>query len=432
MAASICPTHGVTRSNPTGFCKICGARLIVDDTVSGAQKSDTLAFLSSLWQSWGAIKWVGVAIVVVLLFGMIVWPSIGSPKGPPPPYPTAGNATPAATPQGSSAGDPTKAVAPTSAATALAAQPLSQTPTATQPATATKIEPDRVVTGTLPITLKVAGINLDQVNQATLNLPNGTAATAAFQPGATDQFTMLLSALPQGAGRELTLTLQLDGTPQAAAAVVVQDYMTSKPVGGVRAEYAYTNRVNPAGPYTRMRAEPRVASTPVGMLYNDDTVDILRDNVEGWYLLRIFKSRDPGQQGVTGWIERWLIDNVGVPPASPTPTPLPVARFSARVDINFEGSGTSGQFRSCVAGRVRAADGSPYAGAQVNVNNGPKNSFNAKTGRDGVYRMCGLGASHWDVILRQVPGVVLAQQPSGVVYLNGDTQEAIVHFFRQR
>jgi tetratricopeptide (TPR) repeat protein len=202
-------------------------------------------------------------------------------------------------------------------------------------------------------------------------------------------------------------------------------------VQGVKSAYLYTNRINSAGPYTRMRAEPNVASAPIGMLYNGDTVGILRDDVAGWYQLRIHNSSAPEQNGATGWIERWLIDDVGVPPVLPSPTPLPVVRFSARVDVTFEGSGTTGQFRSCIAGRVRAADGNPYAGAQVNVNNGPKNSFNARTGRDGVYRVCGLGPSHWDVVLRQVPGMALAQQPSGVVYLNGDVQEALVHFFRQ-
>jgi hypothetical protein len=238
----------------------------------------------------------------------------------------------------------------------------------------------------------------------------------------------VLRALPAAQGRELTLTLQLDGRPQAAA-ITVQSYLTNKIVAGVKPDYLYTNRVNAAGPYTRMRARPDVASAPVGMLYNGDSVDVLRDDVEGWYRLRIVDSRDPGQSGAAGWIERWLIDDVEVPPS---PTPPPVVRFSARVDVNFEGSGNSGQFRSCVAGRVQTADGRLYSGALVNVNNGPKNSFPARTGRNGEYRVCGLGPSHWNVVLIQVPGMTLAQRPGGVVYLNGDAQEAIVHFFRQR
>jgi hypothetical protein len=282
---------------------------------------------------------------------------------------------------------------------------------------------------TLPVTLTVVGTHLDQVQTVALILPDGTPASTEFQPSASNRFTMILHTLPESGVRELTFTLQLDGRQQEIGPFVVQNYIETRTIDGVRSEYAYTDRVNPAGPYTRMRATPDVNSAPVGILYNGDTVDVLRNDVGGWYQLRVLTSQDPAQHGLDGWIERWLVDNVEVPPA---PTPLPILRFSARVDVNFEGSGNSEQFVSCVAGRVRTADGRPYQGALVNVNNGPNNSFNARTGRDGVYRLCGLGPSHWNVSLRQVPGALLARQPVGVVYLNGSAQEAIVHFFQQR
>lgn len=434
MRALMCPTHGVSQANPTGFCKKCGARLVATDIEPEAYQRGKLGFLTNVWQSQSMITWVGIAVVVLILFGLFVWPRMRRPPdGPPQIDPTHHPALVAPTLPGSLAGASTATIAaPTSAPPSATAPPRSQAPTATQPARATKIEPAHVVSGTLPITLRVDGTNLNQVGQATLNLPSGATATTAFRPGTADQFTLIVSALPRIDDRELTFTLQLDGRAQAGVQFVAQDYIESKVVKGVKAEYIYTNRIYPQEIYTRMRAAPNVASASIGKLYNGDTVDVLRDNAAGWYQLRIFKSRDPAQHNATGWIEHWLIDNTGVPP-EPSPTPLPAARFSARVDVNFEGSGNSGQFRSCVAGRVQTGDErTRYQGALINVNNGPKNSFNTRTARNGEYRVCGLGASHWDVVLLQVPGMTLAEKPRGVVYLNGDGREAIVHFIRQR
>jgi hypothetical protein len=442
MAVLICPTHGVSRPNPTGFCKLCGARLIVSDApagVTGGRRLPQLPVLGTLAQKRAAF--IGAAVAVVLLIALVVWwwPSQSGFNGM---VPTLTLPTPAATVQGVSGGleTPIGPVQTTTAETASAMPTTTQTSIATQaqpttirePPIARQIDPTRVFGGKLPITLMVTGTNLDQVDEVTLIRSDGATATIEVQPSADNQARLIIRALPEPPTRELTFTLWLDGRPQEVAPLVVRNYIESKTMAGVKAEYAYTNRVNPDGPYTRMRAETNVESEPVGMLYNGDGVDVLQDDVEGWYQLRIQASRDPAQQSIIGWIERWLVDDIGVPPPPPTPTPLPVVRFTARIDVNFVGSGNSGQFTSCVAGRVYRPNGGLYQGAQVNVNNGPVNSFNARTGRDGVYRVCGLGASNWSVVLRSAPGVQLAQQTVKVVYVNGSAQEAIVHFFQQR
>lgn len=97
-------------------------------------------------------------------------------------------------------------------------------------------------------------------------------------------------------------------------------------VQGVRVDYLYTMRIaaDDTGPYTRMRTTADVASERSGYLRNGDTVTIVRTDVDGWYEIRIESSTDPEQRGVVGWIERWLVDNEGVPaPPPPTPTAVP-------------------------------------------------------------------------------------------------------------
>jgi hypothetical protein len=440
MGVLICPTHGVSRPNP-GFCKLCGARLIISDAPAGAtggRRLPQLPVLGTLAQNRAAF--IGAAVAVVLLIALVVWWRSSQPGTSGAPPTTAPSIVATALDGGSTAlatSGVAKATAKT-AETALAVAPTSAAPPTQSTASrqdvpmATGISPPQTFAGTLPIILTIIGTNLNQVDEAALTRSDGAAATIEVQPSADNQARLIISALPEPPARELAFTLWLDGRPQEGASLVVRDYIESKTMAGVKAEYAYTDRVNPAGPYTRMRAETNVKSTPVGMLHNGDGVDVLRNDVDGWYQLRIQTSRDPGQDGNTGWIERWLVDDVGVPPAPPTPTPLPVVGFAARIDVNFLGSGNSGQFTSCVAGRVYRANGGLYQGAQVNVNNGPVNSFNARTGRDGVYRVCGLGASNWSVVLRGAPGVRLAQQTVKVVYVNGSAQEAIVNFFQQR
>lgn len=116
-------------------------------------------------------------------------------------------------------------------------------------------------------------------------------------------------------------------------------------------------------------------------------------------------------------------------PPTLSPTPLGL-RFKVRVDVSYPGSGNAQTYKSCVAGHVSGIK-KVYAGVTVNVNNGPDNSYTTLTGEDGVYRVCGLGASNWSVVIKKVPGQRLSKEPVGVVYVNGGDQEAIVNFSTQ-
>jgi hypothetical protein len=60
MGVLICPTHGASRSNPTGFCKLCGARLIISDAQLEAPARQSNTFI-----------WLGI-IIALLLIGLIV------------------------------------------------------------------------------------------------------------------------------------------------------------------------------------------------------------------------------------------------------------------------------------------------------------------------------------------------------------------------
>lgn len=119
-------------------------------------------------------------------------------------------------------------------------------------------------------------------------------------------------------------------------------------------------------------------------------------------------------------------------PASATPVPNTyfnaVAAFS-----NPKSSGNSGQFASCVGGRVTKRSGGGIDGAVVNVNNGPANSFSTTTGGGGYYKVCNLGASNWSAVLYYIPGAQrLGNQPSATVYVNGaSAQNATVNFVQR-
>jgi tetratricopeptide (TPR) repeat protein len=112
----------------------------------------------------------------------------------------------------------------------------------------------------------------------------------------------------------------------------------------------------------------------------------------------------------------------------PTSTPAALA-FKAIPAASFAGSGNSGQFASCVSGRVTGRSGA-IDGAVLEVNNGPQNRFSATSGGGGYYRVCGLGASTWSVVLFFVPGKPgLGNQPAATIYLNGaPEQQALVNF----
>jgi hypothetical protein len=146
-----------------------------------------------------------------------------------------------------------------------------------------------------------------------------------------DQLTLELAEDAFGElGGDVVYTLYLDDIAQSAT-VTLRDYIEQREVRGVRAEYAYTTRVAQDETntwYTRLRQQPDKASTPIGMLSNNDTVDILDDTNPEWYEVRIRASTHEDVINNIGWIERWLVDDTGVPSpptATATAAPRPVA-----------------------------------------------------------------------------------------------------------
>lgn len=117
------------------------------------------------------------------------------------------------------------------------------------------------------------------------------------------------------------------------------------------------------------------------------------------------------------------------PRATPRPTTPPTRIFNGVPVRSYPGSGNNGTFASCISGRVTYG-GAAIAGASLEVNNGPANRFSATTNSNGDYRVCGLGASNWSVVLFFVPGnPPIGNNPAIVVYVNGNAaQEALVNF----
>jgi hypothetical protein len=173
-----------------------------------------------------------------------------------------------------------------------------------------------------------------------------------------------------------------------------------------------------------MRAEPDAASQPIGQLRNSDELDILRDEVAGWYQVRVHRSADPAQVGSTGWIERWLIDNQDVPP-QPTAVPTPAALvfvgkvYSAPTDAAVQ---CGSAFASSIFGSVEDTRGRGIAGARLRVTSADgRNTYTVATGKGGVYNVPGLGCTRWTVRLLSVPnapGGVTANRVA-VTNLNG-------------
>lgn len=323
---------------------------------------------------------------------------------------------------------------------------------------AVSIEPNRVFTGTLPISFRVGGTNLDQVQSAQLVAPGYQPIPLALvPPRSASTLTLQITTLPESLNGEVVYKLQLDGLTQPAVGVALRDYTNLRTVRGVKSEYEYTGRVaDDNGPFTSMRAVRDVASERTGVLRNGNEIAILRDEGDGWYLVRILESNDPEQIGKVGWIERWLVDDKADEVPTPVPTPIPppptdtpliptdiptptptvvppppqVRYFSAASIVSYAGNSDSGRFESCVTGSVSGSEG-PITGAVVNVNNGT-NSFDATTGGGGFFRVCGLGPSNWTAVLYFVPGVPTGNQPAVTVYVNGlPEQHAVVSFTQQ-
>lgn len=287
------------------------------------------------------------------------------------------------------------------------------------------VDPTDVFTGTLPITFTVRGEHLDQVETAQLVAEGRT--TIQLEPGVSaspNEVTFILEAVPEALNGAVVYKLQIDN--ENGVDIELRDYSETKKVRGVTLDID-TNRIgDDNGPYTSMRAERDVKSDRIGILRNDDTVDILQDD-GGWYLVRIRTSNDPEQKGTIGWIEPWLVDG---PPEVPTPSPE-IRAFDAAVIKSFEGTEATGAFESCVIGSVNGSEG-PISGTKVAVSNDRDAPFTTATLRDGTFRVCGLGAGDWTVTLREVPGVELEDQPTVTVYVNGSADQKAEVSFTQR
>jgi eukaryotic-like serine/threonine-protein kinase len=267
------------------------------------------------------------------------------------------------------------------------------------------IAPQPAYAGALPIVLLLHGQGLDEVQTARLLADGKPSLNAAIQHDA-DQLVLTVATLPEPLNGEVSYRLELDGTVLETPPIVLRDFLDRQRVQGVLPEYDYTSRVasDAAGAYTRMRAEPNMASQPGGMLRNGDEVDILSTNRDGWYLVRIHTSSDAAQIATVGWIERWLLDNQGVP-ATPTPAPKRLAFvgrvYSAPIDKAIQ-CGIS--FDSSIYGSVENSRGTGIAGARLRVTSADgKNVYNVATGRGGIYSVPGLGCTTWYVSLISVP-----------------------------
>jgi hypothetical protein len=143
-----------------------------------------------------------------------------------------------------------------------------------------------------------------------------------------------------------------------------------------------------------------------------------------------------------------------IPPTvvQPTQTPIPPTRtattkqptatvattrrvFGASLGIKqpSEKSGNSGEFQSCIQGRVVDKSNRPISGAALGISNGALR-YDKTTNTFGDYQFCGLGASNWQVTLFNIPPfkIAIAAQPKRTVYLNGaNGQVAEVNFLEQ-
>lgn len=119
------------------------------------------------------------------------------------------------------------------------------------------------------------------------------------------------------------------------------------------------------------------------------------------------------------------------PAVRPTAPPAPRARsFAVAQRKSFEGSGTSGQFASCVDVQILGAQG-PLAGAVVGINNG-EHSYQNQTDGSGYTGRCGLGASTWSVVLFWAPPDTKLTGVATTVYLNGAPEQRAAVVFEER
>jgi serine/threonine protein kinase len=268
------------------------------------------------------------------------------------------------------------------------------------------IEPQQLFTGTLPLTMAVRGVGLDQVRMAQLVADGRPPIELTRLTSSAELLTLKIGAPSEPLNGEAHYRIQLDGAIQGSPEIILRDFVEQTTIQGVEAQYTYTERVavDGAGAYTRMRATPNIDSQPIGLLRNGDQLDILRIDIPAWYLVRYNTADGAGQ---IGWLERWLVEGREAPAApSPTPTPAPLV-FAGRVYSTPTDSavqcGTS-LFESSIYGSVENSAGRGISGAVLRITSvDGRNVFRATTTRGGVYSVPNLGCTKWTVRLISVP-----------------------------
>ncbi|MFL5802018.1 MAG: hypothetical protein ACJ8CR_09800, partial [Roseiflexaceae bacterium] len=350
----------------------------------------------------------GAVIAVLLLFSTVALanrffgPWIGPEPTPPPPT-SAPVAIATAIPPTIAINTPTRSV-PDPTATPPNPTITPPAPTATLPPApqVSSVEPQSTFVGRLPLALTLRGAALDQVHAARLIADGRAPIDTTLQPAGASQLTLSVAALPEALDGEIQYRLELNGVLLATPTISLRDFVQRKVVRGVLAAYDYTGRVatDVAGAYTRMRVDPNVGSPLAGPLRNGDSVEILRDDVGGWYQVRVRSSGDPSLVGATGWIERWLVDNQGVP-AKPTLLVFAGRVYSAPTDPAVQ---CGAAFESSIYSSVEDANGRGISGAQVRITSADsKNRYTVTTGRGGAYSVPGLGCTIWNIFLISVP-----------------------------
>jgi len=187
----------------------------------------------------------------------------------------------------------------------------------------TEITPTEAFGGNLPFSFAVKGEQLETLKSAELVATTGLTVPLQLEKEGNASLKLIVPAGAKLAEGTATYKVRFLASPPLASDVVdklpsltLRDYLESKVVRGVRIRYDYTNRIvlNEGLAQTQMRADPDVKSARQKALRNGEQVEILRNDVAGWYKLRIQSSEQKERIGAVGWIERWMVDDEGVPP----------------------------------------------------------------------------------------------------------------------
>jgi hypothetical protein len=94
---------------------------------------------------------------------------------------------------------------------------------------------------------------------------------------------------------------------------------------GIRPEYFYTGAIDWKEDFRApLFQEPDIDAEQVTRIFNGeervirifngDNVVILNEDIDGWYQVEVQESTNPEAEGSIGWIQRWIVDDMNVPP----------------------------------------------------------------------------------------------------------------------